>query len=361
MKLVFVDGKKEIKQFINFYKAQYTTNSKKVNSLSPLLKSFLTGNSKLCKSVDLEALMVIDKEEVIMTSFLAQAKRMKDILQISFFESSIYKPEGFKLILDRAKKVAKEKGASKLSASLNIHVNYGLGFLASDYDKNQSFGMAHNPEFYHKYFEKNGFNTVDLISYKKDMKGMKSLLSDNLKKRLNKKYSVRKIDFKNFRKEIQVYTEINNKAFANHLFYYTRNLDEDMELFKDLKFLLKEENLLFVEKNEEPIGFMLWYPDYNELMKSGESIGISTFIKNKLFSKKITTFKIVEIGVIKREQNKGAILALFEYCFQCTKGRFINFESSWILKENEKSKAFGIKWSDGESKKYKAYIKEIEQ
>jgi len=117
---------------------------------------------------------------------------------------------------------------------------------------------------------------------------------------------------------------------------------------------------LFVEKNEEPIGFMLWYPDYNELMKSGESIGISTFIKNKLFSKKITTFKIVEIGVIKREQNKGAILALFEYCFQCIKGRFRNFESSWILKENEKSKTFGIKWSDGESKKYKAYIKELE-
>src|SRR6056297_1725194 len=235
MKLVIVESINQIKQFINFYKLQYVNSSKKRNSLSSLLKSLLNGNSKLCKSVDLQALMIVDKEEIIMIALLAHAHRMKDILQISFFESSIYKPKAFKLILDRAKSLAKEKGATKLSASLNIHVNYGLGFLASDYDKKQSFGMAHNPEFYHKYFEESGFNSVDLISYKKDMKGMKSLLSDNLKKRLNKKYSVRKIDFKNLRKEIQVYTEINNKAFANHLFYYTRNLDEDMELFKDLK------------------------------------------------------------------------------------------------------------------------------
>ncbi|MDW7669569.1 MAG: hypothetical protein SCJ93_12150 [Bacillota bacterium] len=359
MKLVFVENNNEIKQFINFYKTQYIISDKKINSLSPLLKRLLNGDSKLCKSVDLEALMIIDNQEIIMIALLAYAHRMKDILQISFFESSTYKPKGFKLILDRAKSLAKEKGISKLSASLNIHVNYGLGFLASDYDKDQSFGMSHNPEFYHKYFEENGFNTVDLISYKKNMNGMERLLSDNLKKRLNKKYSVRKIDFKNFEKEIQLYTEINNQAFANHLFYYPRNLDEDMELFKDLKFLLKEENLLFVEKGKVPIGFMLWYPDYNQLMKSGESIGISTVIKNKLLSKKITTFKIVEIGVIQSEQNKGAILALFEYCFQCIKGRFKNFESSWILKGNEKSKAFGIKWSDGESKKYKAYIKEL--
>ena len=34
-------------------------------------------------------------------------------------------------------------------------------------------------------------------------------------------------------------------------------------------------------------------------------------------------------------------------------------ESSWILSENIKSKSFGIKWADEESKHYKAYVKEI--
>ena len=35
--------------------------------------------------------------------------------------------DAFNLILDRAKDMAKEK-AAKLTGSLNIHVNYGLGF-----------------------------------------------------------------------------------------------------------------------------------------------------------------------------------------------------------------------------------------
>ena len=132
-----------------------------------------------------------------------------------------------------------------------------------------------------------------------------------------------------------------------------------MELFKDLKFLLKEENLLFVERDGVAVGFMLWYPDFYEIMKPGTSVGLTSVIKNKLFSKRIKTFKIVEIGIIPSERDKGAILSLFEKCFQITKGRFENFESSWVLEDNNKSKAFGIKWADAESKRYKAYIKEV--
>ena len=359
MNLVWVKKKHETKEFIKFYKTQYINSSKKQDSLSSLLKSLLNGNSKMNKSVDLEPLMIVEKGQVIMICILAWAHRMPEVLQISFFESSIYKPKGFKLILHRAEELAKKKGAIKISASLNIHVNYGLGFLASDYNEKQRFGMAHNPEFHNKYFQDNGFSTIDLISYKKDMTNMDSLLNHRMRKKLNEKYNVREIDFKNFEEEIQLYTEINNKAFNDHLFYYPRDLGEDMELFKDLKFLLKPENLLFVEKEGKAIGFMLWYPEFYELIKPGQNFGISTVIKNKLFSKNIKTFKIVEIGIIPQHQEKGAILALFEYCFQSTNGRFEKFESSWILKDNNKSTSFGIKWGDSESKKYKAYIKEL--
>lgn len=294
-----------------------------------------------------------------MICVLAYGYRMPDFLQISFFESEKYTPKGFKLILDRSRNLAKKYGASKISASLNIHVNYGLGFLASDYDKRQSFGMAHNPDFYHRYFQDSGFKAIEMVSYKKNFRNMGNLLNPHTKRKINGKYNVRKINFKDFEKEINLYTEINNKAFKDHLFYYPRNSEEDMELFKELKFLLREDNLLFVERDGIPVGFMLWYPDFYELVRKGKSVGVWTVIKNKLFYKKITTFKIVEIGVIPSEQNRGAILALFDYCFQLTKGKYDNFESSWILKDNKKSKAFGIKWADGESKKYKAYIKEL--
>ena len=358
MELVRVDNKNR-KSFLNFYKKKYLNNSLKRDSLSGLVKSLLYGKSELCKSVFLEPLMVIENKEIIMICILAHAHRMTDYIQISFFESDTFNMKAFKLIIDRAEMLAKDKGATKISGSLNIHVNYGLGFLASDFDEKQSFGMSHNPQFYNNYFEENGFKTIDMVSYKKNLVHMDKLLNSKIQKKIEEKYKIREVDFKNLESEINIYTNVNNAAFSKHLFYYHRKKEEDLELFKDLRFLMKPENLLFVEKDGVPVGFMLWYPDFNQIMNPNETIGLQTVIKNKLFSNKIRTFKIVEMGVIPNEQNKGAILALFNYCYKCTKGKFDNLESGWILSDNTKSKNFGIKWADAESKHYKAYIKDL--
>ncbi|MDD2494230.1 MAG: hypothetical protein PHE29_03465 [Tissierellia bacterium] len=347
------------KKFLNYYKKQYLNNPLKRDSLSSLLKGLIYNKSEMCKSVDLEPVAVVDKGKIVMICLLAYAHRMPDYIQIGFFESEELNMEAFELILNRAKNLAKEKNAHKISASLNIHVNYGLGFLASDYDSMQSFGMAHNPKFYHLYFESNGFKSIDMVSYKKNMSCVNELLNFKIINKLNKLYKVREANFKELKKEINIYTNVNNRAFKDHLFYYPRIVDEDLELFKDLRFLLKPENLLFVEKNGEVVGFMLWYPDFNQIIKPNEMVGLKTVIKNNFFSNKITTFKIVEMGVIPEEQNKGAILALFNYCFQLVKGKYDNVESGWILSHNDKSKNFGIKWADGESKRYKAYIKDL--
>lgn len=359
MKLILVKSKADKKRFINFYKKQYSNNSKTVEYLSMFLNLLLRGKSLVSRSTYLKPIMIVEDEKVIMICILAQAKRMDDVLQISFFESLTYKPEAFKLLLDKAEELAKERGTIEISASLNIHVNYGLGFLASDYDKKQSFGMPYNEEFYHRYFEDNGFKSIDLISYKKEMESIEELFSDRMKKRLKKTYKVRSINFEKFKEEINLYTKINNKSFKDHRFYYSRDADEDMELFKDLKHLLREENILFVEREGQAVGFMLWYPDFNQIMRVGERVGVKTVIKNKMFSSKINTFKIVEIGVIPSERDKGAILALLENCFQRVKGRYDYFESSWILEDNNKSKALAIKWSNAEFKKYKAYAKDV--
>jgi len=346
-------------EFLNFYKKQYLSNPLKRDSMSGMLKGLLLGKSQLCRSVELEPLIVADGDRIIMICLLAYAHRMPDYIQMGFFEAEELNMQAFLMILDKAEKMAKEKGALKISASLNIHVNYGLGFLASSYDKMQSFGMAHNPEFYHDFFESSGFGTIEMVSYKKDMRHVERLLSPDISSKLTERYNVRESDLSNLKNECAIYTDVNNSAFSQHLFYYPRNYEEDYELFKDLKFLLKPENLLFVERDGKPVGFMLWYPDFNQIMSMGETAGLKTVIKNKLFGHKIDTFKIVEMGVIPGERNRGAILALFDYCFRCIKDKYSFMESGWVLADNFKSRNFGIKWADCESKKYRAYVKEL--
>lgn len=358
MKLVQIDSSNS-KEFIQFYESIYLKHPLKRNSMSTVLRGLLKGSYSICKSTDMEPLMVKKNNEIIMICILAHAHRMPDYIQISFFEAKEKNDDAFNMILNRANMLARERGANKISGSLNIHVNYGLGFLASDYDKWQSFGTSHNPDFYNSLFLENNFTAIDMVSLHKDIRNMEELFPSSLQNKLEKRYAIRHIEFKSLRKEAAIYTRINDEAFHDHLFYYPRDKEEDFELFKELRFLLKAENLLFVEKDGVPVGFMLWYPDFHRLMRPTETIGIKTVIKNRFISKRIRTLKIVEIGIIPTEQNKGAILALFNYLYKCTKGRFDNFETGWILKDNEKSLNLSLNWSDGIYKNYKAYIKDV--
>ncbi|TJX15914.1 hypothetical protein E9840_01805 [Tissierella creatinini] len=358
MKLVKVDNSNK-KYFIKFFEDRYLNNPLKRNSMSSLVKGLIYGKSIMCKSIDLDPLMIEEGGRVIMITILAFAHRMPDFIQIGFFEAIEDNPSAFQLILHRAREMAKGKGATKLSGSLNIHVNYGLGFLASDYDSNQGFGTPHNPKFYNTLFEGAGFETIDMVSFNRNMLDMKPIIKDRMRDRLKDRYIVRQVNFKELEKEAEIYTRINNEAFKNHPFYYPRVVEEDLELFKEFKYLLRPENLLFVEREGVPVGFMLWYPDFHSLMKPNETLGLKTVIKAKLDHNKMRTFKIVEIGVIPQEQNKGAIISLFDYCYICAKDKYDTFESGWVLINNQNSLALGERWADGIHKKYKAFIKDI--
>ncbi|HEY8909567.1 MAG TPA: hypothetical protein VIM51_04720 [Desulfosporosinus sp.] len=358
MKLEFANNTRA-KAFINFYEKRYLRDPLKRNSMSGLLKNLLNGKSVMCRSAYLEPVMVEDNGRIIMIALLTHADRMPDFLQIAFFEADGKDSRAFKLILDRAYELAKERGASKLTGSLNAHVNYGLGFLASDYDKPQGFGTMHNPAFYHELFSENGFEASDLVSFKKDLDELEELFNPRIIERVNRRYSIRALDYKHLERDAQIYTSINNQAFNDHPFYYPRNPVEDLELFKDFKPLLRPENLLFAYKGNEPVGFMLWYPDFHEIMNPGETIGIRTVIRNKLLARRIRTVKIVEMGVLPQERKNGAVLALLNKVFELTKGKYSLFESGWVLESNTPSKMLGVKLADSSYKRYKAFIKDV--
>ena len=358
MKLQFAN-KAKVNAFIDFYEKRYLTDPLKRNSMSGLLKNLLKGKSVMCTSAYFEPVVVEDHGKIIMIALLSHVARMPDFLQIAFFEADYKENRAFKLILDRAYGLAKERGATKLTGSLNVHVNYGLGFLASDYDKPQGFGTTHNPEFYHELFSENGFETIDLLSFKKDLDDLEEVFNPKIIQRLNRRYSIRSLDYKHLGRDAQIYTSINNEAFANHPFYYPRKAAEDLELFKDFKPLLRPENLLFAYKGNEPVGFMLWYPDFHQIMAPGETLGIRTVIKNQFMERRIRTVKIVEMGVLPKEMKNGAVLTLINKVFELAKGKYSLFESGWVLQSNTPSKMLGIKLADSIYKRYKAYTKDV--
>lgn len=351
----------DIVRYVHFCQTVYDGDEHYRNSSGHLCRDMLSGRSVFCKAAWIQPVMVVDEQNVILAvSTFIQAKAMPDVLQMAYFEAAENLKEASDLIVAEARKVAKERNANRIVVGLNGHVNYGLGLLADHYNERAGFGSAYNPARYIHYFEKQASRTETLVSYLRDLKDMSFARELAILQRLERKFTFRIADFRHLKREITIYTQLNNVCFANHPLYYKRRIEEDYELFKAFRWLLNEENLLIAEVGGKPIAFMLWYPDFNELVPPGSKIGFSTWIRYKWLKQSISRVKIVEIGVHPNYQHSGVIMGLFNLCLIRFRGRFTQCESGWIFSDNKKSRAINERWGAKLYKKYKVFELSLE-
>lgn len=347
--------KKDYKKFIDFQKDIYKYDEQFRDLQSISLPNILEQKAQITKGSYIEPYLVYSDEFKIEATFiLAVIDRMPDTMQIAFLDF-VDKEEVFGEIYKFAKQKAKEMWTSKILIGLNLHVNYGLGLLADSFGSIPSFGSAYNKEYYIKHIEKYMKPTDILYSYKIKISEMDVNLSDRLRKYISKNFIIRQADFKNIKETAAIYTQINNRAFVNHKYYYTAREEEDIELLSSFRYIIKEENLLFVYHNEKPVGFMLWYPDFNQLLGIGKRLGIFSILKYKLGLEKIDTVKITEFGVLPEYKNSGAVIALLDYFYKLRGNDYVYLESGWIMKSNKASTAITSRFMKNKYKTFKVY------
>ncbi|WP_163340251.1 GNAT family N-acetyltransferase [Desulfopila sp. IMCC35008] len=306
------------------------------------------------------AITVTDEnDEVLAFCLLIHAKHLADTLQISFFEAQPHCAVAVKKLVDAAQQIAIEKGVKRIIAGMNGHVNYGLGFLTDSFDKVPCFGSAFNPPYYAPYFLLSGFKKFNLVSYQYEIDNISMVREEPILRRLEKRFTFRKTDFSKLKEEISLYTELNNLCFKGHPLYFPRLAEEDYELFHPFRWFLNEDNLLIAEHNGQPIAFILWYPDYNELIGPGEKLGIKALLRYRVFRQQVTRLKIAEIGVVPEYQGSGVLLGLFHHCFRLARDKFSTCETGWIFDSNDKSKNICQRWQPTPSKNYAVFSMDV--
>lgn len=362
MQVVEVKGKKEQSEFLAFRKRRYKNDALYIDNNYFMLQEIFAKKLHFVKSVNIHPVMVCDESgEVLCEAVIAFAKDLPEYIQICFFESLPGQSEAVRLIVSRAEEKGKYYKCSKIVIGLFGHVNYGLGLLNSHYDSVNSFSSPGNPKYYNEYFESLGCETVLLNSY------FTHNLEDRLSRygalirKLRRKYEFKTFDKHKFEYYSKIYTDLNNACFTEHKYYYHREYEDDMEMLKELFLFMKEDSLFFAFKDGKPVGFILWYPDYNELAKPGELFGTKHFFLNKLKGKNIRTAKVMEWGVLEEYRGCGLPVALTDCVYQTLKTNYrcSQVESSWILDENEDSNSICMAICDGKYKEYIVYEKAI--
>jgi len=141
---------------------------------------------------------------------------------------------------------------------------------------------------------------------------------------------------RHFDKELQLIKEIYNEAWSKNWGFVPLTEEEIDDLAKNLKSLVVPDIVLFAYLGDEPIGFSVALPDYNQVLKHlNGKVGLLGGLKFLYYSRKIKSIRVMLLGMKKAFQKKGVEGLLYIKTFEngIRKG-YPEAECSWILEDN---------------------------
>lgn len=306
---------------------------------------------------------VCERGETLCQCVLVCHAAYADVMQLSFFEAMPGAQAAVGMLVEYARKKAGERGSKTLVAGLEGHCNYSVVFLRSHYDTTPIFGQAYNPACYHDYFRNLGWRQVDLISVWEDIPKLNTRVFAAARRLAGRGVHFEYGDFgRGFKATMDRYTDLSNEVFTDHRYCFYRQRDEDFELFAPMRPLLNGDNMIFAVDGGRTVGFLFWYPDFNEFVKPGSGAGVSAFASYRLLRRQPDALKVVEIGVLPDYRRRGLILQLFGELSRLAARRYPKIKivmSSWILAENEDSRRMSEKILRNPYKEFSAYEADV--
>jgi hypothetical protein len=256
-----------------------------------------------------------------------------------FFES-VHDTQVAEILLTKVRDWLKEKGMEKMVGPMNPSTNDECGLLVEGFDDPPCLMMPYNPRYYPSLLENFGLKkAMDLYAYQLEES---TFLNDRLVRiteRLIKRephLRVRSIHLRRLDEELKIIKEIYNQAWSRNWGFVPMTEQEIDDLAKNLKPLVVPDIVLFAYWGEEPVGFSVSLPDYNEVLKHlNGKIGPLGFLKFLYFSRKIKRIRVMLLGIKQAFQKKGVDGLLYVETFKKgIKKGYRQSECSWILEEN---------------------------
>ena len=274
-----------------------------------------------------------------------------------FFES-VKDPAVTESLLSKVSGWLKARGMEKMAGPMNPSTNDECGLLIEGFDLPPCLMMPYNPPYYPGLIEGFGLKKVmDLYAYSLDEANFRLDRLSRITGRLRRKepdLHVRPINLRDFDAELTIVKELYNQAWSKNWGFVPLTEAEIDDLAKNLKPLVVPDLILFAYRGEEPVGFSVALPDYNEVLKHlNGRIGLLGGLKFLYYSRKIHKVRVMLLGVKHAFQKKGIEGLLYIETFKrgIQKG-YYRSECSWILESNPLMQ-HGLEAMGG--KRYKTY------
>ncbi|MGB9678650.1 MAG: hypothetical protein ACPL3A_01450 [Thermoanaerobacteraceae bacterium] len=373
MTIVSVKSKSDMNKFIKLPWEIYRNDKNWVPPLIKNLKKILnkSTNSSL-EDIDFILYLVLsDRKPVgrILTGIDNNLNKKKTS-KIGYFSllETINDYEVFKLLMDTSIKWLKDKNITLIKGPVSPNGIWGdeyKGLLIDDFQSPPVLMNSYNPSYYKDFIEKYGFyKDYDLYAYYMDaslvFKKNPAKVIDYAKKKYN--FYVESLNTKNIEKEIRDLKYIADKAIPEDWTdLVPPSLDDIKNLAKDLLPIADPDLIIIARSENEPIGFGLALPDYNQVLKhlNGKLTPIS-IIKYFWYKTKIKNIRFFIMLVVPEFRKKGVSYAIYYQTFlNAIKKGYISGEGSTIGETNISMRNDIESFGGKHYKTYRIYKKEI--
>jgi len=260
-----------------------------------------------------------------------------------FFETSNDFEVASRLI-DTARDTLTRKGMEIMRGPFNFSIKHEWGMLVDGFDKRPMIRTCHNPPYYVKLVEEYGLSKAhDWHSYlvRVDHQDLDlSYVRKLTEKAARNGVVVRKVNLKDAQGEMERVREIINNAHSNDWGFSPLSDAESREMAASMKEFVIEDLAYFGEIDGKAIGFLMFIPDYNMVLKKmNGKMGPVQMLQFLWHKNRIKTGRFLLAGVFEEHHRTGVAAAMGIKLYESAVRRGIKVgELSRILETNTASR-----------------------
>jgi hypothetical protein len=347
MRLVAIERKSQLKQFIDFPHALYRGDANYVPELYVAQEELLwPGKHPFYKHSCSQLFVVADGEQIRGRIAAIYNRNHNDFTGkrdgfFGFFDCED-RQEVADMLLDAARRWLKERGADRIVGPVNLSTNDTCGLLIEGFDSPPMVMMPYNKPYYRSLLENTGLGKMtDLVAYMVERDAANTRTErfvDRMEDRLRSKgITIREINLKDFKREVEKVRDVYNKAWDKNLGFVPMTPEEFDHAAKSMKLILDPRFCIVAEKENKLVGFALGLPNINEIqigIKNGRLLPTGIF--KLLFRKsKITSLRVLMLGVLEGYRKLGIEACLYGRMIRNSSGsNILRAECSWMLEGN---------------------------
>ena len=245
--------------------------------------------------------------------------------------------DAVRYLLEEAEKYCRSKAVQVVEGPFSPNHYSELGFQLDSFGAPPSFFQPYNPPHYPRFLEKAGYRLGHRFQTMKNSHIREYLMVryGHLSEAAEQDgYSVRSIDLKDLRAELERIREVNNDAFASNWHFLPLSREEYIFSSKYLSLVTRPDLIKIVEHQGRPVAVLHCVLDINPLLKKLKGRAGPVKYLNFLRARRKVKNLIIFTVAIKKAYQHTRVFHLLLAGF-CRMGQeFETLESTWLSPEN---------------------------